>query len=130
MPKIPKPFVRCFGHGKHIQPLFPDLAWKVKEGESWAVAGSGGGGEKAIVFNTLFGHYRISPHPPPPGGLFPFLHLTGPDPYSEVSIRGTALFKKPNLPSDKPCSQNPETIPPLQMPYEDPAKDSDPEPII
>ncbi|KAE9386512.1 P-loop containing nucleoside triphosphate hydrolase protein [Gymnopus androsaceus JB14] len=83
---IPKADVYRFGDGKHAQPLFRDLNWTVKEGESWAVIGSGGGGEKTALFNTLLGHYRIAPYPPPPGGLFPFLTLAGLDPYSEISI--------------------------------------------
>ncbi|KAF5381487.1 hypothetical protein D9757_008161 [Collybiopsis confluens] len=75
-----------FGDIKHSQPLFRDIEWTVKEGERWAVVDGGGGGEKNVLFNTLLGRYRISPHPPPPGGLFPFLTLAGRDPYSDISI--------------------------------------------
>ncbi|KIK66246.1 hypothetical protein GYMLUDRAFT_38070 [Collybiopsis luxurians FD-317 M1] len=143
---IPKASVYRFGDGKHAQPLFRDVAWTVKEGESWAVIGSGGGGEKTIVFETLLGRYRISPHPPPPGGLFPFLNLSGLDPYSEVSIvsfghrkqaggefydysaRYGAVQEEDRLTLRQ--TMFPETIPPLRMPYEDPAKETDPEPII
>ncbi|KIK66260.1 hypothetical protein GYMLUDRAFT_239243 [Collybiopsis luxurians FD-317 M1] len=106
-----------FRDRKHAQPLFQDVAWTVKEGESWAVIGSGGGGEKTIVFETLLGRYRISLHPPPPAS--------------------THTQKSPSSPSDtgnKPeanfMTTQCETIPLLQMPYEDPAKETDPEPII
>ncbi|KIK66198.1 hypothetical protein GYMLUDRAFT_157952 [Collybiopsis luxurians FD-317 M1] len=58
-------------------------AWPVKEGENWAAVGSGVGGEN---HRNLLGRYRLSPHPPLPGGLFSFLNLPGLDPYSEISI--------------------------------------------
>ncbi|KAE9386285.1 P-loop containing nucleoside triphosphate hydrolase protein [Gymnopus androsaceus JB14] len=83
---IPKADVYRFGDGKHAQPLFGDLNWIAKEGESWAVIGSGGGGEKTACSIHILGRYRIAPYPPPPGGIFPFLTLAGLDPYSEVFI--------------------------------------------
>ncbi|KAE9386877.1 P-loop containing nucleoside triphosphate hydrolase protein [Gymnopus androsaceus JB14] len=84
---IPKADVYRFGDGKHAQPLFGDLNWIAKEGESWAVIGSGAAEKRPLCsMYTLLGRYRIAPYPPPPGGLFPFLTLAGLDPYSEVSI--------------------------------------------
>ncbi|KAF9074383.1 P-loop containing nucleoside triphosphate hydrolase protein [Rhodocollybia butyracea] len=133
---IPKADVYRFGDGKNAQPLFRGLAWEIKEGENWAVIGSGGGGEKTALFNTLLGRYRIAPYPPPPGGMFPFLTLKGLDPYSEVSIvsfghrqqaggafydysaRYGAVHEEDRLTLRQ--SMFPETIPPLRMPYEEP----------
>ncbi|KAJ3733162.1 P-loop containing nucleoside triphosphate hydrolase protein [Lentinula guzmanii] len=133
---IPNASVYRFGDGKYAQPLFQDLTWTVKEGESWAVIGSGGGGEKTVLFNTLLGRYRIAPHPPPPGGLFPFLSCAGLDPYSEVSTvsfghrqpaggafydysaRYGAVHEEDRLTLRQ--HMFPQTIPPLRMPYEDP----------
>jgi hypothetical protein len=70
---IPKASVYCFGDGKHAQPLFRDVAWTVKEGESWAVIGSGGGGEKTIVFEVcmIFHFYSSILIPISNTSLFP-----------------------------------------------------------
>ncbi|KAE9388438.1 P-loop containing nucleoside triphosphate hydrolase protein [Gymnopus androsaceus JB14] len=131
---FPRPDVYRFGDGNHAQPLFRDLNWIAKEGESWAVIGSGGR-EKKTALHSL-GRYRIAPYPPPPGGIFPFLTLAGLDPYSEVSIvsfghrqqaggafydysaRYGAVHEEDRLTLRQ--SMFPETIPPLRMPYEDP----------
>ncbi|GAW06764.1 P-loop containing nucleoside triphosphate hydrolase protein [Lentinula edodes] len=135
-----------FGDGKYAQPLFRDLTWTVEDGESWAVIGSGGGGEKTALLSMLLGRYRIAPYPPPPGGLFPFLSSTGLDPYSSVSIvafghrqqaggafydysaRYGAVHEEDRL----TLRQNmfPETIPPLRMPYEDPHDTPEPKQAI
>ncbi|KAG5643206.1 hypothetical protein DXG03_001370, partial [Asterophora parasitica] len=71
---------------------FRDLQWTVQENDAWAVIGSGSG-EKATLFQTLLGHLRISPAPPPPGGLFPFLsspsedpNASARDPYSSIAL--------------------------------------------
>ncbi|KAJ3828706.1 P-loop containing nucleoside triphosphate hydrolase protein [Lentinula raphanica] len=133
---IPKANVNRFGDGKYAQPLFRDLTWTVREGESWAVIGKGGGGEKTALFDTLLGRYRLAPHPPPPGGLFPFLISAGRDPFTEVSIvsfghrkqaggafydysaRYGAVQEEDRLTLRQ--HMFPETIPPLRMPYDDP----------
>ncbi|KAJ3902277.1 P-loop containing nucleoside triphosphate hydrolase protein [Lentinula edodes] len=136
-----------FGDGKYVQPQFRDLTWTVEDGESWAVIGSGGGGERLLYqVLMLLGRYRIALYPPPPGGLFPFLSSTGLDPYSSVSIvafgdrqqaggafydysaRYGAVHEEDRL----TLRQNmfPETIPPLRMPYEDPHDTPEPKQAI
>ncbi|KAF5354357.1 hypothetical protein D9758_010757 [Tetrapyrgos nigripes] len=82
---IPKANVYRFGDVGSSSPVFRDLEWVVREGESWAIVGSGSG-EKSALFRMLLGHLRISPHPRPPGGLFPFLSETGADPLQSISI--------------------------------------------
>ncbi|KAK0198787.1 P-loop containing nucleoside triphosphate hydrolase protein [Armillaria mellea] len=70
---IPKADVYRFGDANATStPVFRDLDWTVKEGESWAVVGSASH-EKHDFFQMLLGNLRISPYPPLPGGLFPFL---------------------------------------------------------
>ncbi|KAF9465209.1 P-loop containing nucleoside triphosphate hydrolase protein [Collybia nuda] len=70
---IPKADIYRFGDPNFVRPLFRDVEWTVKEGEAWAIVGSGSG-EKTSLLQVLLGHLRISPSPPPPGGLFPFLN--------------------------------------------------------
>ncbi|KAK0233565.1 P-loop containing nucleoside triphosphate hydrolase protein [Armillaria fumosa] len=81
---IPKADVYRFGDANATYtPVFRDLDWIVKEGESWAVIGFASH-EKHDFFQMLLGHLRISPYPPPPGGLFPFLFPR--DPQAHVSV--------------------------------------------
>ncbi|KAK0505745.1 P-loop containing nucleoside triphosphate hydrolase protein [Armillaria luteobubalina] len=81
---IPKADVYRFGDANATStPVFRDLDWTVKEGESWAVIGFASH-EKHDFFQMLLGHLRISPYPPPPGGLFPFLFPR--DPQAHVSV--------------------------------------------
>ncbi|KAF8058664.1 P-loop containing nucleoside triphosphate hydrolase protein [Lyophyllum atratum] len=82
---VPKSNVYHFGDPNTAPPVFRDLEWTVREDESWAVIGSGSS-EKASLFQTLLGHLRISPAPPPPGGLFPFLSTHGRDPYTSIAL--------------------------------------------
>ncbi|THU76759.1 hypothetical protein K435DRAFT_770826 [Dendrothele bispora CBS 962.96] len=82
---VPKANVYRFGDVNSSTPVFRGLEWLVQEGESWAIVGSGPG-EKSALFKMLLGHLRISPHPPPPGGLFPFLSETHSDPLQSISI--------------------------------------------
>ncbi|KAH9976396.1 P-loop containing nucleoside triphosphate hydrolase protein [Lactifluus volemus] len=56
----------------NAKPVLRALDWTVREGESWAVVGSGAG-EKTALLETLLGNMRISP--PPPGGPLPSLAL-------------------------------------------------------
>ncbi|KII95469.1 hypothetical protein PLICRDRAFT_96475 [Plicaturopsis crispa FD-325 SS-3] len=70
--RIPRANIYQFGDPNTAVPVIRDLEWTVKEGENWAVVGSGSG-LKTTLLQTLTGNLRISPPPPPPGGLFPFL---------------------------------------------------------
>ncbi|KAG7091397.1 hypothetical protein E1B28_010434 [Marasmius oreades] len=80
---IPKADIYSFGAAtSKTSPIFTDVEWQVKKGESWAVVG-GNSGEKNLLFQTLLGHLRISPYPSE--GLFPFLQ-SHQDPLSAVSI--------------------------------------------
>ncbi|KAI0264234.1 P-loop containing nucleoside triphosphate hydrolase protein [Gloeopeniophorella convolvens] len=71
--QIPKANIYRFGDPNGAQPVLRDVDWTVREGESWAVIGSGAG-EKTALLETLIGNMRISP--PPPGGPFPSLSST------------------------------------------------------
>lgn len=51
---IPKANVYRFGDPNNARPVFRDLQWIVKEGESWAVVGSGSG-EKTALFQVSGG---------------------------------------------------------------------------
>ncbi|KAM6504083.1 P-loop containing nucleoside triphosphate hydrolase protein [Amanita muscaria] len=71
------------------KPIIQDLQWTVHDDEAWAVISSGSG--KEALFKALLGRLRISPHPPPPGGLFPLLSLPPNsehtrDPYTSISL--------------------------------------------
>jgi len=48
---IPKANVYRFGDSNNARPVFQDLQWTVKDGESWAVVGSGSG-EKTALFQV------------------------------------------------------------------------------
>ncbi|KAI6168653.1 P-loop containing nucleoside triphosphate hydrolase protein [Pisolithus thermaeus] len=61
-----------FGDPNVAAPVFRDVNWTVREGECWAVIGSGSH-QKTTLLQTLRGHLRLAPSPPLPGGLFPFL---------------------------------------------------------
>ncbi|EIN06385.1 P-loop containing nucleoside triphosphate hydrolase protein [Punctularia strigosozonata HHB-11173 SS5] len=82
---IPKCNVYRFGQPNNAPPVFEGLQWTVHEGENWAVVGSGAG-EKTTLLETLRGHLRLSPPPPPPLGLFPAFSARGLDPYNCVSL--------------------------------------------
>ncbi|KAG6852339.1 hypothetical protein C0991_000584 [Blastosporella zonata] len=82
---IPKSNVYRFGDSNKASPVFRDLSWTVHENEAWAVIGSGSG-EKVTLFETLLGHLRIAPAPPPPGGLFPVLTGSGRDPFTSLAL--------------------------------------------
>ena len=88
--RISKSNIYRFGDSNKAKPIFENVDWTVNEGESWAVVGSGSGGQKTALLqvflpdsricqglsNTnqtqmLLGHLRIAPFPP--AGLFPFL---------------------------------------------------------
>ncbi|KAH7883338.1 P-loop containing nucleoside triphosphate hydrolase protein [Phlebopus sp. FC_14] len=74
-----------FGDSNIAAPVFQDVKWTVKEGENWAVIGSGSN-QKTALLQTLRGHLRITPPPPPPGGLFPFLADRPRDPHTSVNL--------------------------------------------
>ncbi|EPQ55255.1 P-loop containing nucleoside triphosphate hydrolase protein, partial [Gloeophyllum trabeum ATCC 11539] len=80
---IPKSNVYRFDDTKGTSPLFRDLQWTVRDGESWAVVGAGSG-EKTALLEVLDGRYRLKP--PPHGGLFPFLSSYRPNAVSLVSF--------------------------------------------
>ncbi|KAF8980061.1 P-loop containing nucleoside triphosphate hydrolase protein [Cyathus striatus] len=84
---IPKSNIYALGAGSRSSPVLNDVQWVVKEGEAWAVVDSGSGG-KDILFRTLQGSLRLSPSPPAPGGIFPFLTLPNPtlDPLTKLGI--------------------------------------------
>ncbi|KAF8921840.1 P-loop containing nucleoside triphosphate hydrolase protein [Mucidula mucida] len=60
---IPKANIYRFGDAS--RPVFRDVNWTVNENENWAVISSASH-EKHDLFQTLLGHLRISPYPPPP----------------------------------------------------------------
>ncbi|KAH9174354.1 P-loop containing nucleoside triphosphate hydrolase protein [Lactarius sanguifluus] len=70
--RIPKANIYHFGDSDSARPVLTDVDWTVREGESWAVVGSGAG-EKTALLETLLGNTRISP--PPPAGPLPSLSL-------------------------------------------------------
>ncbi|KAG1890221.1 hypothetical protein F4604DRAFT_1568470, partial [Suillus subluteus] len=63
--------------------VFRDVEWTIDEGESWAVIGTG---SKQAFLQTLLGHLRITPPPPLPDGLFPFLSDSSRDPHTCVAL--------------------------------------------
>ncbi|KAI9441834.1 P-loop containing nucleoside triphosphate hydrolase protein [Lactarius indigo] len=69
---IPKANIYRFGDSDSARPVLTGVDWTVREGESWAVVGSGAG-EKTALLETLLGNTRISP--PPPAGPLPSLSL-------------------------------------------------------
>ncbi|KAI9507744.1 P-loop containing nucleoside triphosphate hydrolase protein [Russula earlei] len=70
--RIPNANVYRFGDPDGARPVLTAVDWTVREGESWAVVGSGVG-EKTALLEALLGNMRISP--PPPGGPLPSLSL-------------------------------------------------------
>ncbi|KIK66250.1 hypothetical protein GYMLUDRAFT_929332 [Collybiopsis luxurians FD-317 M1] len=108
---IPKASVYRFGDGKYAQPLFRDVAWTVKEGESWAVVGSGAE-ERRLSFSrpssaaieyhrTLLSQAVSSPFSISPASTHTrkspsFPSDTGNKPEANFTTmqRGTALYKK------------------------------------
>ncbi|KDQ12000.1 hypothetical protein BOTBODRAFT_113519 [Botryobasidium botryosum FD-172 SS1] len=79
---IPRADIYRFGEAHPSPPLFKDVEWEVKDGQTWAVVGP----EKTALLETLLGHHRVAPNPP--AGLFPFLTARTPpfDPHDTVSI--------------------------------------------
>jgi ABC-type molybdenum transport system ATPase subunit/photorepair protein PhrA len=49
---IPKSNVFRFGDSNKASPIFEDLEWTINEGESWAVIGSGWGGQKTALLQV------------------------------------------------------------------------------
>ncbi|KAG2087721.1 P-loop containing nucleoside triphosphate hydrolase protein [Suillus cothurnatus] len=74
-----------FGDPNFAAPVFRDVEWTIDEGESWAVIGTGSK-QKTALLQTLLGHLRITPPPPLPGGLFPFLSDPPRDPHTCVAL--------------------------------------------
>ncbi|KAI6009874.1 P-loop containing nucleoside triphosphate hydrolase protein [Pisolithus marmoratus] len=74
-----------FGDSNVAAPVFRDVNWTVREGECWAVIGSGSH-QKTTLLQTLRGHLRLAPPPPPPGGLFPFLSDPPRDAHNAVAL--------------------------------------------
>ncbi|KAG1879854.1 hypothetical protein F4604DRAFT_1579129 [Suillus subluteus] len=64
-------------------PVFHDVVWTIDEGGSWVVIGTG---SKQAFLQTLLGRLRITPPPPLPGGLFPFLSDSPHDPHTCVAL--------------------------------------------
>ncbi|KAG6331621.1 hypothetical protein ID866_7466 [Astraeus odoratus] len=75
--------IHRFGDSNIAAPVFQDVRWTVRDGESWAVIGSGSS-QKTALLQTLRGHLRITS--PPPGGLFPFLSNPPRDPHNAVAF--------------------------------------------
>lgn len=74
-----------FGDPNVATPVFRDVNWTVREGECWAVIGSGSH-QKTTLLRTLRGHLRLAPSPPLPGGLFPFLSDPPRDAHKAVAL--------------------------------------------
>lgn len=53
--RIPKSNIYRFGDSNKAKPIFENLDWTVKEGESWAVVGSGSGGQKTALLQVRTG---------------------------------------------------------------------------
>ncbi|KAL5504555.1 hypothetical protein ACEPAH_7216 [Sanghuangporus vaninii] len=82
---IPRANVYRFGQANTNQPVFRNLEWTVRDGESWAVVGPAGS-EKSDLLSMLMGHMRLSPSPPK--GIYPFLPVLNPprDMYEAISF--------------------------------------------
>ncbi|KAI0301736.1 P-loop containing nucleoside triphosphate hydrolase protein [Multifurca ochricompacta] len=89
---IPKANIYRFGDPNSAQPVLRDVNWTVREGESWAVVGSGAS-EKTALLETLLGNMRISP--PPPGGPFPSLSLKQSRPINESVFLVSFAHRQP-----------------------------------
>ncbi|KAG5634398.1 hypothetical protein H0H81_002116, partial [Sphagnurus paluster] len=82
---IPQANVFRFGDPNTAAPVLRDLAWTAHDPQAWAIVGAGSA-EKTALFQSLLGHLRLSPAPPPPGGLFPLLSDHGTrDPYARLA---------------------------------------------
>ena len=81
---IPKSSIYALGAGSSSQPLFHDVSWTVQPQDAWVVVSVGSTSGKTSLLQALLGHLRISPAPPPPYGLFPFLDNR--DPHKHVSL--------------------------------------------
>ncbi|KAF9222452.1 P-loop containing nucleoside triphosphate hydrolase protein [Gyrodon lividus] len=82
-----------FGDSTIAAPVFRDVNWTVKNGENWAVIGSGSN-QKTALLQTLHGHLKIVPPPPPPDGLFPFLSGLPRDPHAAITL--VSFAHRPN----------------------------------
>lgn len=74
-----------FGDPNFAAPVLRDVHWTVGEGENWAVIGTGSK-QKTALLQTLLGHLRVTPPPPLPRGLFPFLSDPPRDPHTCVAL--------------------------------------------
>ena len=81
---IPHSSIYPLGAGAKSGALFRDVSWTVQPDEAWAVLSASSSGAKTSLLQALTGHLRISPPPPPPYGLFPFLRNR--DPHKHVSL--------------------------------------------
>lgn len=81
---IPRSSIYPLGVNNKSGPLFRDVSWTVQPDEAWAVLSTSSSGAKTSLLQALTGHLRISPPPPPPYDLFPF--LKGRDAHKHVSL--------------------------------------------
>jgi ABC-type molybdenum transport system ATPase subunit/photorepair protein PhrA len=59
--RIPKANIHRFGDSDHARPVLTGVDWTVREGESWAVVGSGAG-EKTALLEVKNKIYHFSTH--------------------------------------------------------------------
>ncbi|KAI0075680.1 P-loop containing nucleoside triphosphate hydrolase protein [Panus rudis PR-1116 ss-1] len=81
---IPGSSIYPLGASQSQLPLFHNVKWTIHPTEAWTVLSEGSTSFKTSLLQALTGHLRISPFPPPPGGLFPFLR--GRDPHKCVEL--------------------------------------------
>lgn len=81
---IPRSSIYPLGVNNKSGPLFRDVSWTIQPEDAWVVLSAKSAGAKTSLLQTLIGHLRISPPPPPPYGLFPFLKNR--DPHKHVSF--------------------------------------------
>lgn len=81
---IPHSSIYPLGVNNKSGPLFRNVSWTIQPEEAWAVFSTNSSGAKTSLLQALTGHLRISPPPPPPYGLFPFLE--GRDSHKYVSL--------------------------------------------
>ncbi|KAI0034887.1 P-loop containing nucleoside triphosphate hydrolase protein, partial [Vararia minispora EC-137] len=77
-PLVSIPRADVFRFGEARRAVLRDVRWTVRDGEAWAVVGSGDLEGKAALLDTLLGHTRLAPPSPPPGGLFPLFDSSRP----------------------------------------------------